>query len=53
MPVNDVLNAYVFRTLPELREKRDQFLLDYNFNRPYWTLNKKPLRFITFCPIPL
>jgi putative transposase len=37
----DVLNAYVFRTLPELREKLDEFQLDYNFNRPHWALNKK------------
>jgi putative transposase len=37
----DVLNAYVFRTLPELRQKLDEFQLDYNFNRPHWALNKK------------
>lgn len=31
----EVLNAYVFRTIREVREHADAFLLDYNHHRPH------------------
>jgi putative transposase len=37
----EVLNAYVFKTLSELRQKLDHFQIDYNYHRPHDALNKK------------
>lgn len=37
----ELLNAYVFRTLAEVREKADEWKYDYNFNRPHKALNYK------------
>lgn len=43
----ELLNAYVFRTLSEVREKADEFMNDYNNNRPHKSLNyKTPLSVI-------
>ncbi|WP_414691932.1 integrase core domain-containing protein [Pedobacter glucosidilyticus] len=37
----ELLNAYVFRTLNEVREKAEEWMLDYNNHRPHKTLNFK------------
>ena len=37
----ELLNAYVFKTLSEVREKADDYMMDYNFNRPHKSLNYK------------
>jgi putative transposase len=40
----EVLNAYVFRTIREVREHMDSFLLDYNHHRPHEGLgNRTPI----------
>jgi putative transposase len=38
----ELLNAYVFRTLPEVREMVDKWCHDYNYNRPHAALGHKP-----------
>lgn len=35
----ELLNAYVFRTLGEVREKAEEFMRDYNEDRPHKSLN--------------
>lgn len=35
----ELLNAYVFKTLPEVREKSEEWRIDYNQNRPHKALN--------------
>ncbi|WP_460924112.1 integrase core domain-containing protein, partial [Pontibacter brevis] len=35
----ELLNAYVFRTLSEVREKAEEWRLDYNCHRPHQALN--------------
>lgn len=35
----ELLNTYVFRTLDEVREKTEEWMLDYNTNRPHKSLN--------------
>ena len=35
----ELLNAYVFRTLDEVREKTEERMLDYNTKRPHKSLN--------------
>jgi putative transposase len=35
----ELLNAYVFRTLTEVREKAEEYKMDYNYNRPHAALN--------------
>ena len=37
----ELLNAYVFRTLDEVREKAEEWMFDYNHNRPHQALNFK------------
>lgn len=35
----ELLNAYVFKTLSEVREKADDWMIDYNYHRPHKALN--------------
>lgn len=35
----ELLNAYVFKSLSEVREKTEQWMMDYNTNRPHKALN--------------
>ncbi len=37
----ELLNAYVFRTIHEVKEKTYEWMLDYNENRPHKSLNYK------------
>ena len=37
----ELLNAYVFKTLDELREKTQQWMYDYNHHRPHKSLGYK------------
>jgi putative transposase len=37
----ELLNAYVFKTLTEVREKADEWMTDYNYHRPHEALNFK------------
>lgn len=37
----ELLNAYVFKTLNEVREKAEEWMHDYNHNRPHAALNYK------------
>jgi len=37
----EMLNAYVFKTLSEVREKAEEWLEDYNYHRPHEALNFK------------
>ena len=37
----ELLNAYVFKTLDEVRIKAEQYMFDYNYNRPHKALNYK------------
>jgi putative transposase len=37
----EILNAYVFRTLGEVRDLTEKWKTDYNFNRPHQALNNK------------
>ena len=40
----DVLNAYVFKSINELREITEDWIFDYNHNRPHNALkNKTPM----------
>ncbi len=38
----ELLNAYVFKTISEVREKTEEWMLDYNTNRPHKSLNYQP-----------
>ena len=40
----ELLNAYVFRTLNEVREKAEEWMMDYNQERPHEALNFKAPR---------
>jgi putative transposase len=31
----ELLNAYVFKTVDEVREKAEEWMIDYNYNRPH------------------
>lgn len=37
----DILNAYVFKTINEVREITEKWMYDYNYNRPHQSLNNK------------
>lgn len=37
----ELLNAYVFKTLSEVREKAEEWRLDYNYHKPHQALNFK------------
>jgi putative transposase len=37
----ELLNAYVFKTLSQVRQKADEFMHDYNANRPHQALGYK------------
>lgn len=41
----EVLNAYVFKSIREVRERMDEFILDYNHHRPHEGLgNRTPVQ---------
>jgi putative transposase len=43
----DVLNAYVFKSINEVRNITEQWMFDYNYNRPHNALNNKsPMEFV-------
>lgn len=37
----ELLNAYVFKTVSEVREKAEEWMFDYNNHRPHKSLNNK------------
>ena len=37
----ELLNAYVFKTISEVRERAQDYMIDYNYNRPHKSLNYK------------
>lgn len=37
----ELLNAYIFKTLKEVRVKTEEWRIDYNYNRPHEALNNK------------
>lgn len=37
----ELLNAYVFKTLAEVREKAEEWMFDYNHHRPHQALNNR------------
>ena len=44
----ELLNAYVFKSLSEVREKAEEWMTDYNYNRPHEALNfKAPVDLLT------
>lgn len=44
----ELLNAYVFRTLDEVKQKAESWRIDYNQNRPHKSLNyKAPIDLLT------
>lgn len=43
----ELLNAYIFKTLPEVRIKTEEWRIDYNYNRPHEALNNKtPMEYV-------
>lgn len=43
----EVLNAYVFKTIPQVREIIDEFIIDYNHHRPHQSLgNQSPINYL-------
>jgi putative transposase len=42
---NEVLNAYVFKTITDVRDRMENFIFDYNHNRPHDSLgNQTPMQ---------
>jgi putative transposase len=42
----DVLNAYVFKSIQEIRTITEEWMYDYNYNRPHKSLkNKTPMEY--------
>ncbi|MCC7534087.1 MAG: transposase family protein [Bacteroidia bacterium] len=42
----DVLNAYVFKSIQEIRTITEEWIFDYNYNRPHKSLkNKTPMEY--------
>lgn len=42
----DVLNAYVFKSINEVKKITEEWMVDYNYNRPHTALkNKTPIEF--------
>ena len=42
---NEVLNAYVFKTINDVRDRMENFIFDYNHNRPHDSLgNQTPMQ---------
>ena len=39
---SELLNAYVFKSLSEVRQKADEWMTDYNYHRPHKALNYQP-----------
>lgn len=37
----ELLNAYVFKSISDVREKAEEYMIDYNFHRPHAALNFK------------
>jgi putative transposase len=37
----ELLNVYVFKTVPEVRQKAEEWMFDYNNHRPHESLNNK------------
>jgi len=37
----ELLNAYVFKTISEVKERAENYMIDYNFNRLHKSLNYK------------
>ena len=43
----ELLNAYIFNSLNEVREKSEEWMMDYNYHRPHQALNfKSPADFL-------
>lgn len=43
----DVLNAYVFKSIKEVDEITNEWIIDYNYNRPHQALqNKTPMEYL-------
>ena len=50
----ELLNAYVFRSLNEVRERAEEWRIDYNCSRPHQSLGYvPPAEFFNPCPIKL
>ncbi len=44
----EVLNAYVFKSIQEIRNVTEEWMYDYNYNRPHCSLNNKtPIEYST------
>ena len=42
----DVLNAYVFKSIQEIDDVTNDWIIDYNYNRPHESLqNKTPMEY--------
>lgn len=37
----ELLNAYVFKSISEVKERAENYMMDYNYNRPHKSLNYK------------
>lgn len=43
----ELLNAYVFKSISEVREKAEEYMIDYNYHRPHSALNfKTPMQLL-------